>query len=355
MHGEGLQFLWLELTNRCNLRCVHCYTDSHPGSGHRDRLTTEDLESVLRQAYALGCRSVQFIGGEPQLYRDFRRLLGTASDIGFTLIEVFSNLTQLREETLEFAAEAGIRFATSVYSDDPAEHDAITQVRSSHARTIGNLRRLVERGVGTRAAVIQIDQAPGLEERTTAFLHRLGVTVIRVSKVSAFGRGEDLLGGPAGLDGLCGHCWDGRLCVAPDGTAYSCVMARDWPVGTVLGTPLADIVDGAALASVRQRVYHEVYAPRVTAAAGAGVRKPTVAGLTRIEPCGPDELAGCEPIAPCEPEPDLLLGGSVGCDVCNGGEVVAPTPPCPQSCAPSAPPAPCPQSSSPCPQSSVLE
>ena len=76
MHGEGLQFLWLELTNRCNLRCVHCYTDSHPGSGHRDRLTTEDLESVLRQAYALGCRSVQFIGGEPQLYRDFRRLLG---------------------------------------------------------------------------------------------------------------------------------------------------------------------------------------------------------------------------------------------------------------------------------------
>ena len=65
MHGEGLQFLWLELTNRCNLRCGHCYTDSHPGSGHRDRLTTEDLESVLRQAYALGCRSVQFIGGEP--------------------------------------------------------------------------------------------------------------------------------------------------------------------------------------------------------------------------------------------------------------------------------------------------
>ena len=107
-----------------------------------------------------------------------------------------------------------IRFATSVYSDDPAEHDAITQVRSSHARTIANLRRLVERGVATRAAVIQINQAPGLEERTSAFLHRLGVTVIRVSKVSAFGRGEDLLGGPAGLDGLCGHCWDGRLCVA---------------------------------------------------------------------------------------------------------------------------------------------
>ena len=26
--GAGLDFLWLELTNRCNLRCVHCYTAS---------------------------------------------------------------------------------------------------------------------------------------------------------------------------------------------------------------------------------------------------------------------------------------------------------------------------------------
>jgi MoaA/NifB/PqqE/SkfB family radical SAM enzyme len=23
---QTLDFLWLELTNRCNLRCVHCYT-----------------------------------------------------------------------------------------------------------------------------------------------------------------------------------------------------------------------------------------------------------------------------------------------------------------------------------------
>ena len=33
--GAGLDFLWLELTNRCNLRCVHCYTESahRPATG----------------------------------------------------------------------------------------------------------------------------------------------------------------------------------------------------------------------------------------------------------------------------------------------------------------------------------
>ncbi|WP_326710042.1 hypothetical protein OG758_12440 [Streptomyces sp. NBC_01474] len=45
-----LNFLWLELTNRCNLQCVHCYTESHPLSGDRDVLTTEDYGSVMGQA-----------------------------------------------------------------------------------------------------------------------------------------------------------------------------------------------------------------------------------------------------------------------------------------------------------------
>src|ERR1700751_3694037 len=64
--GAGLNFLWLELTNRCNLKGVHCYTESGPQTGDRDLLTTDDYLSVMNQAYALGCRKMQFIGGEPQ-------------------------------------------------------------------------------------------------------------------------------------------------------------------------------------------------------------------------------------------------------------------------------------------------
>jgi hypothetical protein len=77
-----LSFLWLELTNRCNLRCVHCYTESDPWSGERDVLTVEDYESVMSQAYELGCRKVQLIGGEPQLNPSFKRLLRRSVDGG---------------------------------------------------------------------------------------------------------------------------------------------------------------------------------------------------------------------------------------------------------------------------------
>ncbi len=313
MATDGLDFLWLELTNRCNLRCVHCYTDSHPGSGGRDRLTTEDYESLLRQAYALGCRRMQFIGGEPQLHPDFGRLLRTAKEVGFDFVEVFSNLTHLREDTVRFAAGAGIRFATSVYSDDPAVHDAVTQVRSSHARTVGNLGRLVESGVATRAAIIRIDQEPAAIERTTSYLHGLGVPTVHTGGVRGFGRGQLLLGEPGGMHGLCGHCWAGKLCVAPDGAAYACVMAREWTVGDVLASPLAEIVRGAALADVRRAVRRTVYEPR--AAAGRlprghdGPDRPT----TRHD--GPDRpAAGHDGPATGHDEPDRPAPGHDGPD-----------------------------------------
>lgn len=261
-----LDFLWLELTNRCNLRCVHCYTESHPHSGYRDVLTAQDYESLMRQAYDLGCRKLQFIGGEPQLNRDFQKLLVSAKEIGFEFIEVFSNLTQLSDDTVCYAARHGIRFATSVYSDDAETHDAITRVKSSHARTIGNLKKLIDRGIETRAATIVIDQDQAKVERTKRFLQELGVGRVRSSETREFGRGEQVLARPARLEGLCGHCWSGKLCIAPDGVAYPCVMARHWPVGNVLEMSLAEIVAGRSLEVMRQTIFDTVWSPKLSAA-----------------------------------------------------------------------------------------
>lgn len=112
---------------------------------------------IPAEAYALGRRKIQFIGGEPQLNPAFGRLLRRSIDVGFDFVEVFTNLTRLDEATLEFSAANGIHFATSVYSGDPAVHDTVTQIRGSHRRTTGNLRRLIERKVPTRAAVLAID------------------------------------------------------------------------------------------------------------------------------------------------------------------------------------------------------
>lgn len=190
----------------------------------------------------------------------------SAKEIGFEFIEVFSNLTQLSDDTVCYAARRWIRFATSVYSDDAETHDAITRVKSSHARTIGNLKKLIDRGIETRAATIVIDQDQAKVERTKRFLQELGVGRVRSSETREFGRGEQVLARPARLEGLCGHCWSGKLCIAPDGVAYPCVMARHWPVGNVLEMSLAEIVAGRSLEVMRQIIFDTVWSPKLSAA-----------------------------------------------------------------------------------------
>ena len=351
--GAGLDFLWLELTNRCNLKCVHCYTESGPQTGDRDVLTAADYLSVMNQAYALGCRRMQFIGGEPQLNPDFHRLLVASKAIGFEFVEVFTNLTRLDEETVRFARSAGIRFATSVYSDKPDVHHAITRNAASHARTIKNLKRLVDSEIRTRAAVIQIDQEPAEIESTKRFLTGLGVPHVRESRVRAFGRGEEILSEPTRMSELCGHCWSGRLCVAPDGAVYPCVMARQWPVGNVLEAPLASIVRSAALAEVRTTIHDTVWVPKLASG------RPLDGHAAEGEPSGGEERPYPGPGEPTPAEcPQSCVPDTVtpkcpqSCDpfivVCEPTE---PTPAeCPQSCEPSA----CAQSCQPddvCPQS----
>jgi MoaA/NifB/PqqE/SkfB family radical SAM enzyme len=247
---------------------------------------------LMTQAYELGCRKIQFIGGEPQLNPEFKRLLRYSADKGFEFVEVFTNLTKLDDETLELAVRNQVHFATSVYSDDPAVHDAVTTVRGSHKRTIGNLRRLIAAGVRTRAAVISMDGDGDDEatDRTRRFLLDLGTNLgsnaSRSSGVREFGRGRDIVGKSESLGGLCGHCWNGSLAIAPDGSVMPCVMARQWPVGDVLERPLAEVLHGDALLQVRREIYDDVWRPKV---------EDNCAPYC-YQLCGPDESCPCDPL-----------------------------------------------------------
>jgi MoaA/NifB/PqqE/SkfB family radical SAM enzyme len=62
----------MELTDRCNLRCRHCFQQRHAGNGD---LPLGIIEGVLRDAAACSVNHVSFTGGEPTLHREFVRIL----------------------------------------------------------------------------------------------------------------------------------------------------------------------------------------------------------------------------------------------------------------------------------------
>ena len=286
-----IDFLWLELTNQCNLRCVHCYAESSPHARHSDRLLLADYERLINEARTLGCRKIQFIGGEPTLNQELEHLIVRAVSAGYTFIEVFTNLTRLSQKLLVCFKNHGVHVATSIYAPTHDIHDRITQVQGSFKKTIGNLQRLLEVNVSVRVGVINMKQNSDLIDATIQFLKNKGVENVGIDRLRLFGRGRT--GGKGDLQELCGACAGGTLCIAPDGRVSPCIMSKDWSIGSVLETSLADIVESEKLRSLRKNIYRTVVESREASGGSHYGNKNT------ISVCDPHCPPYCEPA--CSP------------------------------------------------------
>jgi molybdenum cofactor biosynthesis enzyme MoaA len=159
-HLEGttpaLDFVRLELTNRCNLQCVHCYAESSPTNGKTDILTEENYLNPIEQVYNLGCRKVRFVGREPTLNRNLPRLIEAAFFKGFEFIEVFTNLARFSNELLRVFCRFNVAIATSFYSYNSQTHDSITTHQGSFERTTKNMQKILDAGLALKSAKQQI-------------------------------------------------------------------------------------------------------------------------------------------------------------------------------------------------------
>ena len=70
----------IELTNRCNLNCGHCFNERHAATGD---LPLEILEKVLREGKSCGIEQVSFTGGEPTIHPRFEEIIHRVSDAGY--------------------------------------------------------------------------------------------------------------------------------------------------------------------------------------------------------------------------------------------------------------------------------
>jgi MoaA/NifB/PqqE/SkfB family radical SAM enzyme len=70
----------IELTNRCNLSCGHCFEERHAATGE---LPLEILDTVLREGQSCGIEQVSFTGGEPTIHRRFEEILQRVTEAGY--------------------------------------------------------------------------------------------------------------------------------------------------------------------------------------------------------------------------------------------------------------------------------
>ncbi|GIG57156.1 hypothetical protein Lfu02_15280 [Longispora fulva] len=289
-----LQFLWLEITGKCQETCGHCYADSGPNGTH-GMMAEPDWLRVIDQAAGLGVRMIQLIGGEPTLHPSMPTLLAHALDVGLE-VEVFSNLLIIRPELWDLFARDGVSLACSYYSDDPGQHDAITHRRGSHRRTRDNIARAVTEGINLRVGVIDLDDEQRWRQAVDD-LTGLGVPEgrIGVDQLRQVGRGIRTEG--ASPDQLCGQCTAGVGAVLPDGSVFPCVFSRWLPAGNVLTDDLGTILAGGL---AERRAYLDAAfstRPEITGC------NPTCGPNCNPIGCGPrcQPMTGCNPAKQCAP------------------------------------------------------
>ncbi len=133
----------LDVTYRCNERCVHCYLD------HDDRgeMTTAEIKGVLDQLAEAGVFFLTFSGGEVFLRRDFFELLEYARRLLFN-VKIKTNAVMIHETEARRIRELAVdTVQISVYSHRAEVHDAITKLPGSFERTIQGIRLLKDAGL----------------------------------------------------------------------------------------------------------------------------------------------------------------------------------------------------------------
>jgi len=144
----------LDVTWRCNERCVHCYLD-HDDQGE---LSFDEIEGLLVDMADAGVFLLTIIGGEPMLRKDIFPIIRRARELTFN-VKLKTNAILIKEKEAALIRSLGVdTVQISVYSHRPEVHDAITKVPGSLKRTISAIRFLVAQNLKVTIANVIMKQ-----------------------------------------------------------------------------------------------------------------------------------------------------------------------------------------------------
>ncbi|MFA4904428.1 MAG: radical SAM protein [Desulfobaccales bacterium] len=193
------------LTERCNLKCRHCYQE---GGNFRELSLAEiyrvieeisDMLKAWHDAYGLDFSpSFNVTGGEPVLRTGFFDILGRLVQTGFE-IYILSNGTCITLDIAKKIAALGVQ-GIQISLEGPEEIHEQVRGRGSFAAALLGIRNLLQAGVKVSLNATISRMNAGYFQEMVGLARELGVSRLGFSRLVPSGRGKDLLAHMLTLD-----------------------------------------------------------------------------------------------------------------------------------------------------------
>jgi AdoMet-dependent heme synthase len=161
----------VDLTMRCNERCIHCYRVVE----RRPELTTREVTQLLDDLARSGTLYLAFSGGEIFLRPDLFELVEHARRLHFD-VRLKTNAILVTAEMAARLRKLGVRQVDiSIYSVEPAVHDWVTKVPGSLERSLAGAALLRDAGVTVKLNCPLMRQNVHQYKQLQVLAERLGV------------------------------------------------------------------------------------------------------------------------------------------------------------------------------------
>lgn len=186
----ALNAIKLEVTHRCQLKCIHCSSNANPCNSPvmQFKLATD----ILEQAIAMGVKEVCFSGGEPLLWEGIADAISLCTSAGvYTQVYTSGNLDGV-EVSMELLREKNTsKLIFSIYGGKGEYHDKITEVRGSFDKTMGAVDQAIAAGLDVEFHFVPLSTNYKELGDVIRLARNKGVEQVSILRFVPQGRGEN--------------------------------------------------------------------------------------------------------------------------------------------------------------------
>ena len=204
-----LQWLFFEITNRCNLNCAHCGSRC---TSNGESLTVTDVKTALR-SIPQDKPTICLTGGEPMLHPQFFDIAECVQSMGFVW-GMTTNATLIDAASADRLKQAGMSTVSVSLDGMEQTHDRFRRRQGAWKSALQGLRALQNAGFEPQVTTVlyqgnfdELDQLYGL-------LSSMGITSWRPINVEPIGRAcesSDMLLKPEQFSSLLSYIREKRF------------------------------------------------------------------------------------------------------------------------------------------------